>query len=147
MANQFTFRFESILNVKEKMEEDKKNKLGLATKKMEEERQNLYQLMQKKENIIKDMQEKTKSVLKIKELQNASYKMQLVQNLIDVQVKVLEDCKEQTNKCRNELIEAKKQKKIFCKLKENDFEHFQYLVKKDEEKFIDQLVTYKTVNK
>jgi len=46
-------------------------------------------------------------------------------------------------KAKAEMIEAVKEKKIFEKLKENEYERYTYELKKQEEKLNDTIVSYK----
>lgn len=150
MAVKFNYRFQNILKIKEKIEESKKYQLASTQQHFRKEKGKLDSLLEKKRQNIDKWNAITNDnkVVKIKELQNSSTRLQMVNDLIERQENVVKKCETKLNHHRNELIEAQKQTKIFEKIKEKDFEVFQIQQDKDEAALIDQLVTYKsTINK
>ncbi len=147
MAKKFTFRFEPILSLKEKEEEAKKTELGFAAKKLKKEEAALNELYNRKHNVASQLQEKTQEVLKVKDLQYYATKLQFVDNLINQQKIAVNKCENQVDHTRRLLIEAKKQTKIYDLLKDKEYEDFNYMQLKEEEAFIDQLVSFKTACK
>lgn len=147
MAKKFAFRFEPILNLKEKNEESKKAEFGIAAKKLRKEEEVLIDLYNQKHKVASQMQEKTKGILQVKDLQYFATKLQFVDSLISQQKVTVDKCENYVDHSRKLLIEAKKQKKIFDLLKEKEYENYNYLQSKDEETFIDQIVSYKTACK
>ncbi|GAB6088238.1 flagellar export protein FliJ [Alkaliphilus crotonatoxidans] len=147
MASKFTFRFEPILNLKEKEEEAKKTELGMAAKRLKEEEAALYELYHRKHDVASQIQEKTQGVLKVKDLQFYATKLQFVDQLINQQKVAVSKCENQVDHTRKLLIEAKKQTKIYDLLKDKEYENYNYMQQKEEEAFVDQLVSFKTACK
>ncbi|KAB3535883.1 flagellar export protein FliJ [Alkaliphilus pronyensis] len=147
MKNKFSFRFESILNLKEKQEDNKKILLGTATKKLKKEEENLMSLKSKKNSIATEWKEKTKEAISIKEVQIQASKMNYIDDVIKQQNKIIISCEEDVTNHRVQLIEATKQSKIFNRLKEKDTDVYKYQLMKNEESLLDQLVSYRSATK
>ncbi|AOY77318.1 flagellar export protein FliJ [Clostridium formicaceticum] len=147
MAENFVYRFNHILKIKEKIEESKKYQFADVQKDLEKEKSNLAMLIKKRESIIESWNNKTKqnNIVKIKALQDCSNNIQLVEDLIKKQVAKVKNHELRLNQARGELIEAKKQTKTFEKLMEKDYETFVNTQLKNEANLVDQLVTYKSI--
>lgn len=145
--DKFIFRFNTILHNKERIEDDRKNKLGISMRKLVTEQQNLENLFNKKENIMGQIKNKTKETVKVSELRRLANNMEIMKNIIDKQQHVVDQSKLDTENKRINLLEASKQKKVFEKLKEKDFEEHKYLQLKKEDAIVDQFVSYKAANK
>ena len=78
-------------------------------------------------------------VLKVKEY--SSFILGL-NNRINDQKSLIETCNIKIDKVRQELLQISKEVKIFEKLKDNHKVEYEFYEKKEEEKFVDQLVTY-----
>ncbi|MCC5912027.1 MAG: flagellar export protein FliJ [Clostridiaceae bacterium] len=149
MTMKFTYRFNNVLSLKEKLEENKKYEFATSKKKYDEENEKLNILFQKKEAMMDRWRGITESnhVVTIKELQNSSMNIKMVDDLVEKQKRAKEYQEENLNECRQRLVEAKKQTKIFEKLKEKDYEKFKDIISKSEASIIDQLVSYKNTVK
>lgn len=150
MAMTFSYRFNNILKIKEKTEEDKINQLASDQKRLDKEKKSLQLLLDKKDCNLSKWKEITRdnNVVSIKDLQNASMNIQSINHLVENQSVTVKKHESKLNESRNQLIEAKKQTKIFEKLKEKDYDHFKNIQLKNEATLIDQLVTFKsTVSK
>jgi len=144
MAGKFVFRFQPILGLKEKEEDAKRAQLGLATKRLTSEKELLQGLHIEKEQVISQMQEKTKGVVQIKDFQRFSEKRAFINDQIDQQRVTVDKWENKVDHSRKLLIEAKKQTKIFGVLKEKEYENYQYLQMKEEEALVDQIVSFKS---
>ena len=143
----FVFRFNTILNTKEKIEDDRKNKLGISMKKLAQEKENLQALSNKKNDMINQWQKKSNNVIKISELRNLSNSLELMEVFIDKQSKIVEESEIEAKNKRKELIDASKEKKVFEKLKEKDYEEYKYIQLKKEHAVTDELVSYKAASR
>jgi flagellar FliJ protein len=139
----FNFRLEKVLNYKETIEDYKKGKYGTAQKKLNQEENKLDNFHQYK-NSLKN--EKNLSATKTKVGNLAMYNDYI--NDITLKIKEQEEIvtktKEELEEAKEEMIFAVQEKKIFEKLKENEYEKHLYEMKKIEEKQVDTLVSYKT---
>ncbi|MGV8146346.1 MAG: flagellar export protein FliJ [Alkaliphilus sp.] len=146
MNGKFIFRFQTVLNVKEKQEEVKKYDVGFATKKHRKESDSLEFMEKNKEKMIIKWREETKKRLKIKDLRQFADEFEYIKNKINMQNKIVRESEERVKKEIELLVEAKKQRKIFDKLKEKDYDDFKYDSLKAEAMLVDQIVTFKTAN-
>lgn len=139
----FKFRFETVLKVKEKKEEQLKREF-----------MQLIALKIRQENLLmeieKERQEKAKE--KFNEKQTGTDIQTLIfyeeyANLLRKQIeeteKRIKELQEKADIKREELIEASKQKKIFERLKQNDFNDFKNLVLKNEQQLLDEIAVNK----
>lgn len=144
----FTFRFDTILTTKEKIEDDRKNKLGISMQKLLAEQTKLDKLCCKKDDLVYSLEEKMQdTTIKVRELRNFSHNLNVMQNIIDKQTQVVEQSEIETENRRKDLIEASKQKKVFEKLKEKDFEEYKYNELRKEYALTDEIVCFKAAGR
>jgi flagellar protein FliJ len=139
----YKFRLQKLQDYKISMEEEKKNELSLANKRLEVEKKRLLELKQKQNEMSITFQEKTSQGMAVNELK-------LLANYIDyykrsikeqrIKIKMAEDY---LSTCRKELIKATQEKKMIEKLKEIDHGKYLYSEQKKEEKLVDDLVSFK----
>ena len=142
----YKFKLQKLLDYRINMEEEKKNQLSFAVKRLEQEKDKLSELKLKQKEMDNNFKEKTSEGIAVNELK-------LLANYIDyykrgikeqkTRVKMAEDY---LSTCREELITATQEKKMIEKLKEIDFEKYLYEEQKKEEKLIDDLVSFKGSN-
>ncbi|MBM7613658.1 flagellar export protein FliJ [Alkaliphilus hydrothermalis] len=147
MARRFSYRFETILNLKEKNEENEKNNLGIATKSLLQEEEHLTSLLQRRHEVASEIRINSQKKLQIRDLQHYALKLEFIDGQINQQRTNVNQWENKVDQCRLQLMEAKKQTKIFNRIKEKDFEDHHYMELKDEEMFIDQLVSFKAACK
>ncbi len=143
----YKFKMQKLLDFKISIEEEKKNELSLAIKRLEVEKSKLEELKQKQNEMNNSFQEKTSLGMAVNELK-------LLANYIDyykrsikeqrIKIKMAEDY---LSTCREELIKAVQEKKMMEKLKEIDYKKYLYSEQKKEEKLVDDLVSFKESNK
>ncbi|WP_053957438.1 flagellar export protein FliJ [Inediibacterium massiliense] len=139
----FKFKYENLLEVKQKYEDAKKGKLNQAQSKLKKEKMHLTNLENYQTNCHIHIASKMEAGVNVGHLKNYhTYLVSLKKN-IDTQVEKIEKCNHEIITCRNELIQASKEKKTFEKLKEKAKETFHEEQKKEEANFVDQLVTFK----
>ena len=146
MDKKFRFKFQTVLNLRTKEEDIKKKDVGFATKKHQKETDTLLAMRKKEEKMIVKWRDETQKRLKIADLRRFADEFEYIKMRIDdqnIEVKKSEKRVEQEIKL---LIEAKKQRKIFEKLKEKYYDDFKYNCSKDEEMLVDQIVTFKTAS-
>lgn len=138
----FNFKFERLLDYKKTLENHKKS-----------EYRNIQQKLIKEEEILKNYCE-FKNELKKKKNESSNKinvaSLQLYNNYINDMNEIISTQKELVNKAENqlktvksELLEIRKEKRAFERLKENKHEEYLYCVKKEEEKLIDTIVSFK----
>ncbi len=142
----YKFKLQKLLDFRLDMEDEKKNQLSLALKRLDQEKERLSELKASQSELVKAFKEKTSIGIAVNELK-------LLMNYIDyykrgikeqkTRIKMAEDY---VSACREELIKATQEKKMIEKLKEIDHKKYLYEEQKKEEKFIDDLVSFKGSN-
>lgn len=139
----FIFKMESILSVKTKLEDQAKAEYGIETMRLREEEHKLMLLENRKSGFEQQLFEAVSDrlvILSIKRLEDS------VENLkynIKLQIIVIRKQEERVAQARAKLDNAMKERKIYEKLKEKAFEEFKAEVNAQEQKEIDQLVSFR----
>lgn len=141
---EFNFKFEKILNYKENVENIKKSKYGALKQKLTEEEEKLESYYEYKTKLKNERNELT-GTYNIGELKMFNNHYEEVVEKIENQKEIVVEIRNEAEEAKELLIEASKEKKIYNKLKENAYEKFVYEQKKNEEKQIDSIVTYKAI--
>lgn len=134
---------ESILSVKTKLEDQAKAEYGIETMRLREEEHKLTLLENRKRGFEQQLFEAVSDrlvILSIKRLEDS------VENLkynIKLQIIVIRKQEERVAQARAKLDNAMKERKIYEKLKEKAFEEFKAEVNAQEQKEIDQLVSFR----
>lgn len=139
----FNFRLEKVLNYKKTLEDYKKSQYGIAQKKLFDEEDKLAKF-NKYKNIVKN--EKNQTVIKTNIGNLAMYNNYIndLSRKIKLQERIVNKTRKDAEEAKEEMITAVKEKKIFEKLKEQEYEEYLYQLKRDEEKQTDAIISYKT---
>ncbi|NLV76422.1 MAG: flagellar export protein FliJ [Tissierellia bacterium] len=134
---------EKVLNYKKTLEDYKKSQYGIAQKKLFDEEDKLAKF-NKYKNIVKN--EKNQTVIKTNIGNLAMYNNYIndLSRKIKSQEQIVNKTRKDAEEAKEEMITAVKEKKIFEKLKEQEYEEYLYQLKRDEEKQTDAIVSYKT---
>lgn len=138
----FIYRMQSILDIKEKMEEQARNEFAQARLHLNEEEEKLKNLTDRKEGYEQQgrkLQESGLNVFDILENRNAIERMK---EFIAVQQKAVLTAQAQLEDAREKLQFAMQESKTQNKLKEKAFEEFVKEENAKESKEIDELVSY-----
>ena len=131
------------MSVKTKLEDQAKAEYGIETMKLREEEHKLMLLENRKSGFEQQLFEAVSDrlvILSIKRLEDS------VENLkynIKLQIIVIRKQEERVAQARAKLDNAMKERKIYEKLKEKAFEEFKAEVNAQEQKEIDQLVSFR----
>ncbi|SHG92588.1 flagellar export protein FliJ [Tepidibacter thalassicus] len=139
----YKFRFQKILDIKEKLEESKKMEINNLLSEVNKFKEEIYYLNKSKEskNIeIKSVMKLGTDINTIRSMNEFIYSIDLKIKMLIQKLDLLENELEVKKK---EYIEVMKEKKTFEKLKERDIQNFNEKLKKQEEQFVDQIVTFK----
>ena len=140
----FNFRLQSVLTVKEKIEDLKKNEFGKAVMELEIERQKKAELERKRVDCINGFRESIMQGVNPLEIQRYNLFIDKLKHLIKLQEQAIIKAQAWVEKKRAELVEAMRDRKTLDALKENDFEEFLVEEKKAEQKVVDEIVSYRT---
>lgn len=139
----FVYRMQSILNIKEKMEEQAKAAFGAATAELRMEEERLMRLRQRKIHYLAEgatlRQEALLDPLKLQENERA---LHYIENEIRSQIIRVKRAEEAVEKARLVLQGYRIERKTHEQLKEAAFEEFKEELAKEESKEVDELVSY-----
>lgn len=143
----FIFKMENLLSIKYKLEDQAKAEYGREMELLRREEEKLAKL-QEKRSLFQDKLRKAMvsrlDVPHIRELEDAVENMKYNIRLQEIAV-----ANQQTraDKAREALDEAMKERKTYEKLKEKAFEIFRQEVNAEEQKEVDELVSFRFGNK
>lgn len=138
----FIYRMQSILNIKEKLEEQARMDFAQANMRLAAEEEKLQKLKERKhfyEDESRRLQQDALKVMDILENQNAIERMKEFIAIQQLEIKKAEAVVEEA---RLALMEAMQETKTQHKLKEKDFEEFMREENAREAKEIDELTSY-----
>lgn len=139
----FNFKFQSILDLKIRLEDQKKSKYGEANEELKKQKDKLNVLLEEREYQYNLMREKGKTGVTPKELVVYNNYMDRLKKSIEIQNIVVEKAKKAVEQARLELVEAAKQRKMFETLKEKQLEEYWEAYYKKEQAQLDEIVSYK----
>lgn len=142
----FIFKMQNVLTVKEKLESQAKTAYGLAAAKLHLEEERLAaiigRILEREEWLAEELAT-TLEVLKIRELQDG---IEVLKFKKREQEAAVEAAKEELERAQEALNLAMQERKIYEKLKEHAFEEFKKELAAEEQKEIDELVSYRFGN-
>lgn len=139
----FKYQFETILNLKIRIEDMKKGELKLALEKLEKEKEKLNQLTKEKEEQYEIFKEKQKDKFTAEDLRLFNNYINSLNKKIDYQETIVAKEEKKVNKVREELVKASKEKKMFEKLKEKKLEEYMQEYYAQEQQVVDNIVSFK----
>ena len=139
----FNFKLQNILNMKLQMEEMHKNDLSKATKKYMEQKEVINTIEASIRESLREMKEAESDEIRIHDI--ISYRL-YIENLKEKKVqeiKKLKKCENEMEICRNKLVQAVKERKMFESLREKEFDNFKIEIQKADDKVMDEIVSFK----
>lgn len=137
---------ESLLNLKLSLENKKKEELGHAITLLKLEKDKLFQLENKRNNVIDLYKKGSKDKIFVLELKNYNNYLLFIKKTIEEQLLIIKKAEINVEQKREEFINATKERKILDKLKEKHYENYLYEVKQEEQKIVDEIVSYNYSN-
>ncbi len=137
----FTFRLQTVLNLKTQQEENKKIELGRAIQQLEKEKRKLRLLEGHLKQLIKEFNESAKKTTVTKLVEYNEF-LSVLTKRIKAQKENVNYRAQIVDKIREELLEAVKERKILEKLREKKKHEFLLESKKNEQKINDEIVSY-----
>ena len=146
----FTFRLQSVLNLREKVEDQKELEYAQALKKLEEEREKERALRSWKTRCVSALAKMVSgdadsSGLRIDPNEVSRYNdfIEVLKERIALQQKVVKAAEQFAEDKRKELVEAMRDRKTIERLRDNAYEEFVEEEKHDEQKQVDAVVSYR----
>ncbi|MBS5793567.1 MAG: flagellar export protein FliJ [Clostridiales bacterium] len=139
----FIFNMQGLLNIKEKLEEQTKTEYGKALAKLEQEKSILLNLKNKKQENILSFRESINKGVKPNYIDNINKYISFIDKKVEEQMQNINKAKEIVEEKRLALLEAMKERKVLETLKEKEKENYFKEELKNEQKIIDEIVSYK----
>lgn len=139
----FIFNMQGLLNIKEKLEEQAKTEYGKALNKLEEEKNILLNIENEKQQNILNFKQSIDKGVKPNYINSINQYLHILDKKIEQQAVNVDNAKQFAEEKRLALLEAMKQRKVFEALKEKAKENYFKEELKNEQKIIDEIVSYK----
>lgn len=138
----FIYRMQSILNIKNQLENQAKMELGRAQRKLLEEEERLRKLCERKESYLEEGRRLRLNSLKVQSLRDNEYAVARMEEYIETQKENIRRAEEEVEEARIKLQEIMQERKMQEKLREKAFEQFIAEENAKESKEIDELTSY-----
>ncbi len=139
----FKFKLQTLLDVKEKIEEQKKVELGKANQKLDIEKNKLETFIQNKQNAIIQQRKMASNMVNVKLYTEYGHYIKKLDISIEQQRKQVQIEEKNVEKAKENLIAIIKERKAYEKLREKKLEEFRRDLLSKEQKSADEIVTYK----
>ena len=143
----FKFQFQSILDLKVRLEDAKKNEYGRIIALLNEEKEVLNSYKKEMLDLQENIKGKISAGFTVTEIITMNQYIVIIDNKIQRQNKKIEELKILVEKKRLELVQAAKEKKMFETLKEKKFEEYREMMNRREQQDIDELITFRNRKK
>ena len=138
----FVFKMQSVLTVKEKLEDQAKQNYGAMLHLLQQEQEELEHRIKRESEYREEGRKLRESVLNITSLRENEAALKYMEQAILQQRHRVKNAESQVETARARLQEAMIERKTYEKLKEKAFEEFKKEVAKEENKETDELVSY-----
>lgn len=138
----FKFRLQKILDLKEKEEDNKKNEVALVLREIRETKQELEKIKIMRSSEKQHREDLNSNGCSIQEIREINTYITFLEEQIDLTILKLKELDVKLKEKQDEYLESRKERKSYDKLKEKDHERFKQEEAKQEEKIIDEIVSY-----
>ena len=139
----FIYKMQSLLNIKEKLEEQAKTAYGLAKAVLNEEETKLAGLFARKNQYIEEKRMGMSASINVHELTQLEHAIKSMEYKIAEQVLVVKQAEKNVMLAQTKLENAMKERKIQEKLREHALEQFMKEMEAEEQQEINELVTFR----
>ena len=139
----FVFQMESMLRLKSRIEDQKKQEFAKALQRVEEEKAVLEKFFRDKSDAINKLKGDINIRISPIDFGLTNRYIEFTKEKIVIQKGVIIKVEQLLEQARLELVEATKERKMLDKLKEKKFEEYIDEEKKQEQKMVDEIVSYK----
>ena len=139
----FIYPLQSVLNLKEKLESQEKVLFQSAMSELRKEQEALEQLEQRKEDYEERLRDSVSAKLNLTTVKTNKEAIEILQEMIHQQTGRVRRAERHAEVARKRLEEAMKDRKTLEKLKEDAFVEYKKEYEKEEQKEIDELVSFR----
>ncbi len=138
----FRYKMQSILDIKQKLEEQEKIAFGIAAAKLQEEQELLQKFMVRKAGYDRQARTLVEGTIDLLEINACRRAIEVMKTKIRAQMLEVHKAQRQLEAARQRLNAVMIERKTYEKLKEKKFEEFEQELLQEEKKEIDELVSY-----
>ena len=139
----FIFSMQSLLNIKEKLEEQEKNNYSQANRRLLEAQEELRKQQERQREAEMRLREEISDALHIGEIRRREDAVEILKGYVAAQEQVVDEREQELEIARVRLNEARKERKTFEKLREKAFEKYIAEENRKEQKEVDERVSYR----
>ena len=139
----FVFRLQSVLSIKEKVEDLKKNEFGKAVGILAAERQKKVDLENAKADNVISLRTSINEGIQPEDIRQHNQYIDRLKQMIKHQEQVIIRAEAYVEEKRAELVEAMRDRKTLETLRDNDFEEYIIEEKKAEQQVVDEIISYR----
>lgn len=139
----FSFKLQSLLNVKQQLEDNFKNELGKAIQVLESEKDLLCALENELEECRQDLGKGFKGKITVENIKKYNLYIESLSIKIKAQNDRVNKARKYVDKIRDELLKVVKDRQILEKYKEKKYSDYMQELVKDEQKTNDEITSYK----
>ena len=138
----FTYRMQSILDIRYQLETQAKMEFGRAQMRLMEEEEKLKKLIDRKEAYLEEGRKMRSDALHVDDLRDNRNAVLIMDEMIEAQKVQVAHAEKAVAAARLKLQEAMQERKMHEKLKEKAFEQYMYEENAAEGKAVDELTSY-----
>lgn len=142
----FIFSMENLLKIKLKLEDQAKAEYGIQIAILRQEEQKLLDMKVRKDNMQQQLKEQISHILNLFEIRQLEDGIENIKYNMNLQRIVIINQQNKVEEARKKLDEAMKERKTYEKLKEKAFEIFKQEINAEEQKEVDELVSFRYGN-
>ncbi|WP_046175055.1 flagellar export protein FliJ [Domibacillus indicus] len=143
----FNYKFEKIMQLREREKEESETVFKEAQTLFETEANKLYELLKKKEDLIAVQEQKMKSGFSVLDIQHYQQFISNLEKLIDQQQRVVMTTRGRMQWCEQQLKEKNIEVKKYSKIRANDLVHYRRWMALEEAKQMDELSSIQFMNR
>ena len=138
----FHYKLQSVLDIKQNLESQEKIAFSLAAGKLQEEQEKLQNLMIQKASYDRQARKLVEGKIDILEINTCRRAVETMKTRIRTQMLEVHKAEKQLEEVRLRLNEVMIERKTYEKLREKKFEEFKQQLLYEENKEVDELVSY-----
>lgn len=139
----FVYKMQSLLNIKEKLEEQAKTAFGLAKAVLNEEEAKLAELIARKNGYVEKKRQEMSASINVHELTQLEHAIKSMEYRIAEQILLVRKAEKNVQLAQAKLENAMKERKIQEKLREHAMEEFLKEMEAADQQEINELVTFR----
>ena len=143
----FHYKLQSVLDIKQKLEEQEKITYGIAAAQLETEREKLQQLMIQKAGYDYQARKLVEGDVDILQINTCRKAIETMKSRVRTQMLEVHRAEKELEAVRIRLNEVMTERKTYEKLREKKLEEFKQQLLYEENKEVDELVSYSYHNK